>query len=161
MSSMKNINLAYIIDDDEITIYLADNIMKKVNFCEKVEKFTDGMDAINRLKFALEVNENVPDVVLFDLDMPHIDGWEFIEEFSKLPFRKEIPAFIFTSSMDNEDIEKSKHYDAIKGYIIKPLNVQKINKILRLMDEECIDSPDIMFRPFNQTSFYLNFGHTM
>jgi CheY-like chemotaxis protein len=158
---MKNINLAYIIDDDEITIYLTDNIMKKVNFCERVEKFTHGMDAINRLKFALEVNENIPDVLLFDLNMPGMDGWEFIEEFSKLPLSKEIPAFIFTSSIDSEEIEKSKHYEHIKGVIIKPLNIQKINKILRLMDEECIDRPDIIFRPFNQSSFYLNFGHSM
>jgi CheY-like chemotaxis protein len=158
---MKNINLAYIIDDDDITIYLADTLMKKVNFCENVEKFTRGIDAINRLKFALQVEENIPDVILFDLDMPGMDGWEFIEEFSKLPLKKEIPAFIFTSAMDNEDIEKSEHYEAIKGVILKPLNVQKINKILRLMDIECIDSPDIIFRPYNQSSFYLNFGHSM
>ncbi len=158
---MKNINLAYIIDDDDITIYLADNIMKKVNFCEKVEKFTHGIDAINRLKFAIERNEDVPDVVLFDLNMPGMDGWEFIEEFSKLPFRKEIPAFIFTSSIDSHEHEKANQFEAIKGVILKPLNVQKINKVLRLMDVDCVDTPDIIFRPYNQTSFYLNFGHSM
>ncbi len=158
---MKNINLAYIIDDDEITMYLADSIMKKVDFCEKVEKFTHGMDAINRLKFALEVNENIPDVIIFDLNMPEMDGWEFIEEFSKLPLKKEIPAFIFTSSIDNAELERSKEYDKIKGVIIKPLNVQKINKILRIMDMETITRPDIIFRPYNQSSFYLNFGHSM
>jgi CheY-like chemotaxis protein len=158
---MKNINLAYIIDDDEITIYLADNIMKKVDFCEKVEKFTHGADAIKRLKFAIENNDNIPDLILFDLNMPGMDGWEFIEEFSKLPLTKEIPAFVFTSSMDAEELSRSDHYEAIKGVIIKPLNIQKINKILRLMDVECIDNPDIMFRPYNQSSFYLNFGKTM
>lgn len=158
---MKNINLAYIIDDDEITIYLADHIMKKVDFCEKVEKFTHGSDAIKRLKFAIDTNDNIPDVILFDLNMPGMDGWEFIEEFSKLPLKKEIPAFVFTSSMDTEELSKSDQYEAIKGVIIKPLNIQKINKILRLMDVECIDNPDIIFRPYNQSSFYLNFGTTM
>ena len=158
---MKNINLAYIIDDDEITIYLADNIMKKVDFCENVEKFTHGADALKRLKFALEQNENIPDVILFDLNMPGMDGWEFIEEFSKLELKKKIPAFIFTSSMDTEELSRSANYEAILGAVIKPLNVQKINKILRLMGEDCVDNPEVMFRPYNQSSFYLNFGQTM
>jgi CheY-like chemotaxis protein len=158
---MKNINLAYIIDDDDITIYLADNTLKKVDFCETLEKFTNGQDALARLRFALEVNKNLPEVVLFDLDMPGMDGWEFIEEFSKLPFPKEIPAFVFTSSMDHEDYEKAKAFDVIKGVILKPLNIQKINKILRLMDMECVDCPEVIFRPYNQSSFYLHFGKSM
>jgi CheY-like chemotaxis protein len=158
---MNKLHLTYIIDDDEITMYLAHHIMKKVDFCDEVEKFTHGMDAISRIKFAIETNQPLPDLILFDLNMPGMDGWEFIEEFSKLPLTKEIPAFIFASAMDNEELDKAKNYDAIKGVIIKPLNVQKINKILRLMDIDCVDSPDIIFRPYNQTSFYLNFGHSM
>ena len=130
---MKNLNLAYIIDDDEITIYLADNIMKKVDFCEKVEKFTNGMDAINRLKFALELNENVPDVILFDLNMPGMDGWEFIEEYKKLNTNRSNPAQIvmLTTSPNPDDEQKAKQINEVIAFKRKPLAQSVIVDILK------------------------------
>jgi CheY-like chemotaxis protein len=130
---MRKINLAYIIDDDEIIIYLTDKLLKKVEFSEKVEKFTDATSAIERLKFALELGENIPEVILFDLNMPVVNGWDFIEEFRKL--KTNIPAFVFTSSIDPADKQKSFQYPEIKDFITKPLTIQKLDKILRLITE--------------------------
>ena len=155
---MDKINVTYLIDDDEITIYLADRIMNKMRFSGRVEKFTQAMSAINRLKFALDVKENIPDLILFDLNMPQTSGWDFIEEYSKLTLPEKIPAFIFTSSISPEEIERSKEYEAIKGIILKPLTVHKLNKILRICDKECLEHPEIHFSPlspytpFNQAS---------
>ena len=130
---MRKIDLAYIIDDDEIIIYLTDKLLKKVEFSEKVEKFTDASSAIERLKFALKIGENIPEVILFDLNMPVMNGWDFIEEFSKL--KTNIPAFVFTSSIDPADKQKSFQYPEIKDFITKPLTIQKLDKILRLITE--------------------------
>jgi CheY-like chemotaxis protein len=133
---MKKIDLAYIIDDDEIIIYLTDKILKKVEFCDRVEKFTDAQQAITQLKEAIQTGKDIPEVILFDLNMPNMDGWEFIEEFIKLPVKKPIPAFIFTSSIDPADKKKSYNYEVIKDFITKPLTVQKLDKILRIIDIE-------------------------
>lgn len=133
---MQKIDLAYIIDDDEIIIYLTDKILKKVEFCERVEKFTDAQDALDKLSAALASGKDIPDVILFDLNMPNMSGWEFIEEFIKLPMKTEIPAFVFTSSIDPADREKSYRYRAIKDFITKPLTVQKLDKILRIIDKK-------------------------
>lgn len=133
---MKKIDLAYIIDDDEIIIYLTDKILKKVEFCDRVEKFTDAQKALDRLMFALKTGENIPEVILFDLNMPNMDGWAFMDEFIKIPFKKKIPAFIFTSSIDPADMQKSYTYKEIRGFITKPLTNNKLDKILRLIDEE-------------------------
>lgn len=133
---MQKIDLAYIIDDDEIIIYLTDKILKKVEFCERVEKFTDAQDALEKLRTALTSGKDIPDVILFDLNMPNMSGWEFIEEFVKLPMKKEIPAFVFTSSIDPADRERSYRYKAIKDFITKPLTVQKLDKILRIIDKK-------------------------
>lgn len=130
---MNKINLAYIIDDDEIIIYLTDKLLKKVEFSEKVEKFTDAESALKVLKFALERGENIPDVILFDLNMPVMSGWDFIEEFKKL--KSNIPCFVFTSSIDPADKKRSYAYTEIKDFITKPLTVQKLDKILRLLDK--------------------------
>ncbi len=132
---MKKIDLAYIIDDDEIIIYLTDKILKKVEFCDRVAKFTDAQKAIDQLKEAISTGKDIPEVILFDLNMPNMDGWEFIEEFVRLPLEKPIPTFIFTSSIDPADKKKSYNYEVIKDFITKPLTVQKLDKILRIIDE--------------------------
>lgn len=131
---MKKINLAYIIDDDEIIIYLTNKLIMNAEFCNQLETFTEAKTALERLKLALQTGENIPDVVLFDLNMPEMNGWDFIEEFKKLDFGKEIPTFIFTSSIDPNDKQRSFQYEEIKDFITKPLTLQKLDKILRIID---------------------------
>ncbi len=131
---MKKIDLTYIVDDDEIILYLAEKLIKKTNFCERIEKFSSGRKAIERLKFALQVGENVPDLILFDLNMPEMNGWNFIEELNQISNAHNIPTFIFTSSIDPVDIERSYAFNNVLGYIPKPLTTLKLDKMLRLMD---------------------------
>lgn len=132
--SMKKIDLTYIVDDDEIILYLAEKLIRKTNFCERLEKFSSGHKALDRLKFALEVGENVPDLILFDLNMPEMNGWNFIRELNLIPGAKTIPTFIFTSSIDPSDVERSYEFENVLGYIPKPLTTLKLDKMLRLMD---------------------------
>lgn len=131
---MKKVDLAYIIDDDEIIIYLTDKLIRKGNFCERVQTFTGAEDALETLKQAIASGEDIPEVILFDLNMPNMNGWEFIEEFKKLKFEKEIPTFVFTSSIDPSDKQRSYQYPEIRDFITKPLTVHKLDKILRLID---------------------------
>ncbi len=132
---MRKLDLAYIIDDDEIIIYLTDKLIKKSDFCERVETFTDAKTALERLKFSLQIGENIPEVILFDLNMPGLSGWDFIEEFQKINFEKAIPTFIFTSSIDPNDKQRSYQYPDIRDFITKPLTRQKLDKILRLIED--------------------------
>lgn len=129
---MNKVDLAYIIDDDEIIIYLTDKLLKKVEFANKVETFFDAESALKALKFAKQLGENIPDVILFDLNMPVMNGWDFIEEFQKL--KLDIPCYVFTSSIDPSDKQRSFQYPEIRDFITKPLTVQKLDKILRLLD---------------------------
>jgi response regulator RpfG family c-di-GMP phosphodiesterase len=134
---MEKILLSYIIDDDEIILYLSEKLIKKHAFCENLEKFNDAKSALQRLKFALEVGENLPNVILFDLNMPKMNGWEFVSKLDELlnAFNVNIPSFIFTSSIDKVDEEKAANYSRISGFIQKPLSLVKLNKILRLMNK--------------------------
>jgi CheY-like chemotaxis protein len=125
------VDLAYIIDDDEVIIYLTGLINKDVEFCDKMLSFTDSGEALSKIKTALELNLELPSLILIDLNMPVMNGWTFLDELSKLKIGKDIPVFIFSSSINQEDINRSKKYKIVKDYIIKPLTVNKINKILR------------------------------
>ncbi len=131
---MKKVDLAYIIDDDEIIIYLTNKLIMKSDFCHSIETFTGAESALERLKLAAQTGDNIPDVILFDLNMPNMNGWEFIEAFKKINFGKEVPTFIFTSSIDPNDKQRSFQYTEIKDFITKPLTLQKLDKILRLID---------------------------
>ena len=154
---MKKINLTYIVDDDEIILYLAEKIIKKSDFSEKLEKFSNGKSALERLKFSLKVGENVPDVIMFDLNMPEMNGWEFIKQLNAI-FEEEnvhIPTFIFTSSIDPADLERSYSFSNVKGYIPKPLTTIKLDKILRLIDsKELINNGSLKYYNYNQLKGY-------
>jgi len=131
---MKKVDLVYIIDDDEIIIYLTNKLIMKADFCNRIENFSDAKSALERLQVASETGDNIPDLILIDLNMPEMNGWEFIEAFKKINFEKDIPTFIFTSSIDPNDKQRSFQYTEIKDFITKPLTLQKLDKILRLID---------------------------
>ncbi len=131
MTQPDKLKLAYIIDDDDVIIYLTDQIFAQEAFCERSKTFTDAEVALNTLKQALIDKVDVPDVILFDLNMPGMDGWMFIEEFQKL--ESNIPTFVFTSSIDPMDKQKSFGFKEIKDFITKPLTKNSLNKIRRLI----------------------------
>ena len=125
------VDLAYIIDDDEVILYLTGLINKNVEFCDRMDSFTDSGNALKSIKLAIDNNLDLPSLILIDLNMPIMNGWAFLDELSKLKKGKDIPVFIFSSSINEEDINRAKKYKIVKDYIIKPLTVNKISKILR------------------------------
>jgi CheY-like chemotaxis protein len=64
-----------------------------------------------------------------------MDGWQFLDEFIKLPIKKEISIFIITSSIDPADIEMAEKYSPVKNYIIKPLTAQKLDALCIIIGE--------------------------
>lgn len=128
---MKKIDIACIIDDDPIFVFGTTKIMKLANFCNSFMVFQNGEEAINNLRPIIEANDtSLPDVILLDLNMPVMDGWEFLDEFVKIPCEKEITIYIVTSSIDPQDMEKAKDYDKISNYLVKPITADKLQEIL-------------------------------
>lgn len=131
LSLMYKIDVACIIDDDPIFVFGAKRIMKLANFCESFLIFHNGQEAINYLKPVIETGKTeIPDVILLDLNMPIMDGWQFLDEFIKIPSQKKITIYIVSSSIDPADIDKAKRYEAVENYIIKPISADKLKSIL-------------------------------
>ena len=82
----------------------------------------------------LAENKILPNLILLDINMPVMDGWDFLNELQKIEEGKNIPVVLITSSVDNHDIEKAKTYAQIKGYFTKPLPKEGINDILELLE---------------------------
>ena len=126
---MKKIDLAYIIDDDDILVMLVKMLIKQNPLYESSQEFFNGEDAMTHLQTIVANGEQLPDVILLDLNMPIMDGWQFLDAFVQLKLEKEIPVFIATSSIDPKDIEKSKQYKPVKGYIKKPVKKENLDHI--------------------------------
>ena len=100
---MEKIKNVYIIDDDEIIIYLTDRLISEEEFCEKNTTFENGLKALDKIKEVLEKNEALPDLLLVDLNMPVMDGWEFIDQFEKLALPLMCAPMSFASSTKPAD----------------------------------------------------------
>jgi len=124
----------WIIDDDPIFIYGTKRIMKDVEFSEAVAVYNNGQDALEKLNELLLVNAPIPEIILLDLNMPIMTGWEFLDHFmAAVPERKILnntQIYVVSSSVDPRDLEKVKEYGAVKGYISKPVTPNDLEVIL-------------------------------
>lgn len=129
---MKTIERACIIDDDPIFVFGAKIILRNSNFCSQVEVYNNGKEALEHLVPAINTEDNFPEVVFLDLNMPVMDGWEFLEEFSKFPNASKLSIYVLSSSIDSRDVIRSKAYTIVTDFIEKPLSNEKI---MRLIDQ--------------------------
>ncbi|MFA9192285.1 response regulator [Flavobacterium sp. FZUC8N2.13] len=132
---MKN-KITYVIDDDKLSIKLMSMLISKNNFCEEIISFYNPQNALDELKNNAANSSKLPDVILLDLNMPVLDGWQFLDEFILIEFAKKIVVFIVSSSIDPSDLEMAKNYPIIKDYIIKPLSSEKLKEASLLIEVE-------------------------
>ena len=77
-------------------------------------------------------HENLlPDIIFLDLNMPVMDGWEFLNEFLKIKnnLNKKITLYVVSSSIDPRDLERVKSFNMVTDYLIKPIELKKFEKI--------------------------------
>ncbi|OUJ70900.1 response regulator [Hymenobacter crusticola] len=128
---MKVFDLVYVIEDDPITSIITELVVKQNAAFGEVQKYMNGQEAYDAL-VALQWAEEVPDLILLDLNMPVMDGWEFLDAFSALQLPKQVCVYVLTSSIHPEDMEKSRMYKEVKGYFTKPLDGDVLNQMVQL-----------------------------
>lgn len=128
MSKLKKI---LIIDDDQISTFLTKRIVDSSIMVKHSQTFYQSEKALLSLKTALSEQTDLPDLILLDINMPILDGWDFINELQKTPNYKPIPIVVLSSSIYKEDQDRSMTYPEIQGYLIKPLTLVKFDKIIQ------------------------------
>lgn len=125
---MTKINQLTLVDDDELFVYLTIKSIKQTNLVDDIQVFGNGLDALNFLKENIANTKVLPEVMLLDLSMPIMNGWQFLEEYTKLnpSLGKKITIYICSSSISPDDIARSKTINAVSDYIIKPLTKDKL-----------------------------------
>lgn len=115
-----------IIDDSEVDTYIASILIKNNNFAKEIITFNNGLKAFDFLKENLPNQDLLPDLILLDLYMPILNGFEFVEMIKKIDFNadKKCKICIVSSSIDDNDIIKSKLDSSIFTFISKPINAR-------------------------------------
>ena len=126
---MKITSKTCIIDDDEIFVIVAKKIMKVGGFTDEVLNFKNGKEAITYFRENASNKAAIPELVFLDLNMPLMDGWEFLDQLEKLELTQEVKIFIFTSSIDPKDQKRSEGYQMVESFVEKPLTMQKLKTI--------------------------------
>jgi CheY-like chemotaxis protein len=132
---MSSLELTYVIEDDPITATTTKILLEKNWRGERVQTYGNGELALKQLVTALTQGVDVPDLILLDLNMPMMDGWEFLEAFSRLSLPHPICVLVLTSSINPADHVKAARYQNVAGYFSKPLNASSILKLRHLRRE--------------------------
>lgn len=121
-----------IVDDEFIFHLTTSHIIKKRNLDKKILVFRNGKEAIDHITDHIDSMDTLPDILLLDLKMPVMDGWDFLEEY--LPIRSSLPKdimiYIVSSSVDERDMERAKTISAVKKYFIKPIDEFKMDQLI-------------------------------
>ena len=115
-------------DDDYITNFLHEKLIKKMNIARKVIVRNNGLDALEYLNKLIKKEPGCPCLVLIDLNMPVMDGFEFIRLYKKKLSRDYIKIIVVTTSLSQRDIERVKQFGDFM-YINKPLTPQKLQEV--------------------------------
>ena len=130
--------MIFIVDDDPITVFGIKKMLGAVADCGKIIEFPDGEKAIKRIKQMILKKQELPDLVFLDINMPIMDGWEFLEEFVNLPITKTVNINIVTSSIDQNDKNRSDNFRSMTHHPIifnsKPILRKEIEEITKLVD---------------------------
>ncbi|MFZ5554458.1 MAG: response regulator [Bacteroidota bacterium] len=130
---MKKVDNLFIVDDDEAYRFLAKEIIGETDLVNQIKVFYNGKEAIDFLKTAHYNPDNLPEVILLDLNMPIMDGWEFLSEYTALKPRigKKITIYIVSSSIDPRDIERAKSISDVTDFIIKPISKEHFVEVVK------------------------------
>lgn len=126
-----------LVDDDEINNFITVKLIKKAFPDAVLSTFLNGRLAIDKIKDIVQNNpEGLPDYILLDINMPVMNGWEFLEEYKNSNFDpdKKITIYILSSSVFSNDIDKAKSYESVANFISKPLNLESIKEVFSLVN---------------------------
>ena len=128
-----------LVDDNESTNFYNSIVIQKAGLHVHVQEVINGMDALNYLMGKGSFSGHTsplpqPGIIFLDINMPGMDGWEFLQEYQNLPAdrRQRIAVHILTTSSNPDDIKKADENEYVEGFISKPLNPRHVLDIVNI-----------------------------
>ena len=130
---MINFKKILLVEDDNISVLIVTRIMEINQFAEKILIAENGLIACNILQKSIDEKEPLPEIILLDLRMGVMDGWEFLNWYQEFTKQMETPppVYILSSTIDETDSRQAAAYKHVKGFISKPITTEHLLKILK------------------------------
>lgn len=134
---MKKLKHVLLVDDDPTTNFFNRHLLKKIGLFECIHEAQNGKEALEIVKDLSSRGERL-EMILLDINMPVMNGFEFLENYEKLDdeLRSSVVVCMLTTSLAKEDVEQSKQYQSLNDYIDKPLYEAKIMELVEKYFDE-------------------------
>lgn len=127
---MHKVDKILIIDDDQISNFLTANVIRRNCQTQEITICLDGQEAYNLLKQKSESASGLPNLILVDINMPTMSGFDFLEAFRLLKHGGHMPVIIILTTSDNlQDLERLKDFPEVEVYLNKPLKEDTVQFI--------------------------------
>lgn len=129
MSKFKDV---FVVDDDKVYHFIIKKLLVKNNININPSFYMNGLEAIEEIKGKIKLGRSLPDLILLDINMPIMDGWQFLDEFKKTNrvATEKTTIYLVSSSDSISDVNKAKEYqDQIKDFFFKPMTTEDLCKI--------------------------------
>jgi CheY-like chemotaxis protein len=125
----RKLDCILLVDDDHEDCYFHQLVIDKMNITHSVQVAVNGLEA---LKFLKDETKTTPELIFLDINMPKMNGWEFLEQYKYLdPAQKaRITILMLTTSVNPADLKKAQEMEDVTGYKTKPLSVEMLTEIL-------------------------------
>lgn len=126
---MKKFNTIWLIDDDEIFRFSAEQLMEMGDFTQHVVSFENGEEALQAIDKLMRQEMATPDLIFLDVNMPVLDGWQFLDELSKYDLPTDFKIYMLSSSADMADMSQVAKYPVVQKYLLKPISLNLLSEV--------------------------------
>jgi len=129
---MKKLKCVVLIDDHKPTNILHRIAIEQTNKVEHIKTFISAEKALEYLLNTKNDDYIKPNVIFLDINMPSMNGWQFIEQYKNISFEKKsdiVLLMLSTSTLPN-DIERAENEEEVRGYIYKPLTEERMLEVI-------------------------------
>ncbi|MEQ8471075.1 MAG: response regulator [Marinoscillum sp.] len=126
----KKLNCILLVDDDSDDNYYHQIIINEMDIVNKIDTAMNGLEALAYLQ---KENQTPPDIIFLDINMPKMNGWEFLNEYKQLSKgqKSKVLILILSTSANPDDIKRAKEIEEVSGFETKPLTKEMLTEILK------------------------------
>lgn len=120
---MSHFDAIFLVDDDPINNLINKRLLGKTTITKEVQEFLGGEEALKKLE---EISPESRLLIFLDINMPVLSGWEFLNRYLEFFAHRNDKIVILSSSIDFQDRQRADEYQVVKGFLEKPLTIEKI-----------------------------------
>ena len=134
----KKLNCIFLVDDDTEDNYFHQIVINDMNVTDTIQVARNGLEA---LQFLTKENQTIPELIFLDINMPKMNGWEFLEAYQKLSAAEKgkVVVVMLTTSLNPADQKRAEQFPEIASFSSKPLTESALTEILKRYFPNCME----------------------